>query len=45
MAEQAKQDDGSLEQAQAAWTNFLRLNRVIVALAALTLIALAFVTL
>ncbi len=45
MAEQATQGDGSLEQSKAAWTNFMRLAKVAVALSALILVGVAFVTL
>lgn len=45
MAEQATPGDASLEQSQAAWTNFVRLTKVCVALSALTLIGVAFLTL
>ena len=45
MAEQATQGDGSLGQSQVAWTNFLRLTKVAVALSALILVGVAFATL
>ena len=45
MAEQATQGDGSLEQSQAAWTMFLRLTKIAVALSAFILIGVAFATL
>lgn len=45
MAEQATQGDSSLGQSQAAWTNFLRLTKVVVALLALILVGVAFATL
>ena len=45
MAEQTTRGENSLEQSQAAWTNFLRLTRVVVALSALVLLGVAFATL
>ena len=45
MVETTKPDDGSLEQSQAAWENFLRLTKVVVAASALILVGIAFATL
>lgn len=45
MAEQATPGTSSLEQSQAAWTNFLRVTKVIVALTVISLILIAFATL
>lgn len=45
MAEQATRGPSSLEQSQAAWTNFLRVTKVIVAVTVLSLILIAFATL
>ena len=39
------QGDDSLEQSRAAWHNFSRLVKLVVAVSALTLIILAFATL
>ncbi len=45
MVETTKPGDGSLEQSQAAWENFLRLTKVVVAVSALILVGVAFATL
>ena len=45
MVEQAKLGDGSLEQSQTAWENFLRLTKIVVALSALMLVGVAVATL
>jgi hypothetical protein len=44
MAEQSTQRPGSLEQSQAAWTNFLRVTKVVVGLTVVSLILIAFAT-
>ncbi len=45
MAEQTSDGDLSLEQSQAAWANFMRVTKLVVAATVVTMILLAFATL